>query len=100
MQPYKNELDRLVYQKCYDDMITPLAEWIRTHPAALELKYSRIEYPDTAMLSDMFLEFTTNVSIVGDTISFDAIVSCEIEVEEDICHDKQSASVTQWFRLI
>ncbi|MDR1669124.1 MAG: helix-turn-helix domain-containing protein [Oscillospiraceae bacterium] len=99
MQPNKSELDRLVYQKCYNDMYKPLSEWIGTHPASLELKYSQIKYPDTASLSDMFLEFTTDVSIVGDTISFDAIVSCEIDVEEDTYYDRQSDTVGQWFRL-
>jgi hypothetical protein len=99
MSTYKNELERFICQKCYDDIWNPLAKWVAEHPASLELLYSRIECPDTATLCDMLLEFTTNVSIVGDTISFDAVVSCDIELEEETYHDRQSDSVSQWFRV-
>lgn len=99
MPTYKNELECFIYEKCYDRIYNPLAEWVAEHPTSLELLYSRIEYPDTATLCDMLLEFTTNVSIVEDVISFDAVVSCEIELEEETYHDRQSSSVSQWFRV-
>lgn len=99
MPTYKNELECFIYEKCYDRIYNPLAEWVAEHPTSLELLYSRIEYPDTATLCDMLLEFTTNVSIVEDVISFDAVVSCEIELEEETYHDRQSSSVSQWFKV-
>ena len=99
MPTYKNELERFIYEKCYDRIFNPLAEWVAEHPTSLELLYSRIEYPDTATLCDMLLEFTTNLSIVEDVISFDAVVSCEIELEEETYHDRRSGSVSQWFRV-
>jgi len=77
MPTYKNELERFIYEKCYENIFNPLAAWVGEHP----------------------MEFTTNVSIVGDVISFDAVVSCEIELEEETYHDRQSASVNQWFRV-
>lgn len=67
MAIYKNELERFIYEKCYDRIFSPLAEWVSENPNSLELLYSRVEYPDTATLQDMLLEFTTNVAIVGDT---------------------------------
>ena len=42
MPTYKNELERFIYEKCYDRIFNPLAEWVAEHPTSLELLYSRI----------------------------------------------------------
>lgn len=95
MKEYKNELEHLIYEKCYDKIFIPLATWVGEHPNSLDLMYSRIKYPDTAILQDMILEFTTDVAIVDDVVSFDAVVSCEIELEEELTRDRHSDSVSQ-----
>ena len=46
MPTYKNELERFIYEKCYDRIFNPLAEWVAEHHF-IKLLYSRIEYPDT-----------------------------------------------------
>ena len=96
---YRNELEHLVYERCFGDVYNPLAVWVKENPNSLELMYSRIKYPDTATLQDMVLEFTTDVAISGDIVNFDAVVSCEIELEEELNRDRHSNSVSQWFRV-
>ena len=61
--------------------------------------YSRVQYPDSATLEDMVLEFSTNISIDEDTLSFDAVVSCTIELEEETHNDTNTAEVSQWFKV-
>jgi len=34
-----------------------------------------------------------------DTITFDVVVSCEIEIEETVKRNRETDSVTQWFRV-
>jgi hypothetical protein len=86
-----NELEQFIYQKCYDRIWAAGAEYIADHPNSLELGYSRIKYPDAATLQDMVLEFTTNISIDEDMLTFDAIVSCEIELEEETHRESEVA---------
>lgn len=94
-----NELEQFIYQKCYDRIWTAVSEYIASHPNSLELGYSRVKYPDAATLQDMVLEFTTNISIDEDILSFDAVVSCEIELEEETHHDRITGEATQWFTV-
>lgn len=39
----------------------------------------RIHYPNSAILQDMVLEYTTNISIDEDHLNFDTILSCTID---------------------
>jgi hypothetical protein len=99
MTKYKNTLERFVYEKCYDNIFNALAGFIASHPNSLET-YSRIKYPDSAALETMLLEFMTNVRVSGDVVSFDAVVSAEIEFESDDSYrGLESDSAGQWFRV-
>ena len=56
--------------------------YITQHPYVLDLKYSKIKYPDSVLLEDMVLQFPTNIRATGDTLSFDAVVSCTLNLTE------------------
>ena len=94
-----NELEQFIYQKCYDRMWEGISEYIASHPSSLELPYSRVKYPDSAALESMLLEFSTNISIDENTLSFEAIVSCEILIEQETYHDTVTAEANQWFKV-
>ncbi|GHU52853.1 hypothetical protein AGMMS49975_09540 [Clostridia bacterium] len=100
MKSPKGELARFIYEKCYDDLLKAVYEWVEEHPNSLELW----RYPfdaDAAVVEDMLIEFTTNVSVVGDVISCDVIVSCDpIVLQQKNYHgDLREKEVTQWFRV-
>lgn len=57
--------------------------YIAEHPYALNLSYSRIQNPDFAMLEDMILEQAKNIRIDQDSLLFDAVISCTINLTED-----------------
>ena len=58
---------------------------------------SRIHYPDTAMLLDMLLEYATHIRIDEDSLFFDAIMSCTIELQQfDEYRGDMSGETTQW----
>ena len=43
---------------------------------------ARIKYPDTALLLDMLLEYATHIRVDEDSLFFDAILSCTIELQQ------------------
>lgn len=58
---------------------------------------SRIHYPDTAMLLDMLLEYATHIHIDEDSLFFDAIMSCTIELQQfDEYRGDMVGETSQW----
>lgn len=73
--------------------------YIYNHPYQLNLSFSRIEYPDSATLEDMVLEFTKDIRIQDDHLLFNAIVSCTILLTEDNYKGFSSCDTSQWLDL-
>ena len=82
MGTYNNEIEQFIYNICYHPMWEAAYSYIAEHPYALNLTYSRIQSPDSALLEDMILEFSKNIRINEDTLLFDAVVSCTIILTE------------------
>lgn len=93
MDKYTNELEQFIYQICYQQLWVAVNEYIVGHPTMLDLRFCRVKYPEMAYVEDMLLEFTRNIRIDEDTLSFDAVVSCTVHVEDDNFH---SAELNQW----
>ncbi len=74
-------------------------DFIAKHPHQLDLSYSRISYPDSAVLEDMVLEFPRNIQIKEDLLLFDAIVSCTINLTEDNYRGFASCDLNQWLTI-
>lgn len=89
-----NELEQFIYQICFRKLWEEVSIYISQHPLMLDLSFCRVKYPDTALVEDMVLQFTRNIRIDEDTLSFDAIVSCIVHVEEA---GYRSGEVNQWF---
>lgn len=70
---YNNEIEQFIYTVCYRPMWEAAYRYISEHPYALNLSYSRIQNPDSAMLEDMILEFAKNIRIDEDSLLFDAV---------------------------
>lgn len=95
-----NELEQFIYQICYHPMWTEAYNYIYSHPTTLDLSFARIKYPDRAFLRDMLLEFTSNVEIGEDFLSFDAIVSATIELHaDDDYYGSRTCDTSQWLVL-
>ena len=75
---YENELEQFIYEVCYHPMWEEAAQYISAHPYALDLSRSRIKYPTSAYLENLSLEFTCNIRIAEDILSFDAVTNCSI----------------------
>lgn len=83
MSTQKNDLEEFIYKICYQPIWNAVNTFLMSHPYALKLSTSQVKYPDTAMLMDMMLEYTSNISIDEDTLFFDAIISCTIELQQN-----------------
>lgn len=99
MGNYRNEIERFIYEICFWPIWTSISEYLAKHLSILDLRYSRIKYPDSAYVEDMLLEFTRNIRIDGDTLLFDAVVSCTMTLTEDSYRGLVTGELNQWFLI-
>ncbi len=97
MGTYRDEIERFIYEICYQPIWASLSEYIVQHLSLLDLTYSRVKYPDSACIEDMLLEFTRNVRVDEDSLLFDAVVSCTLNLEEESYRGPVSCELHQWF---
>lgn len=97
MGNYRDEIERFIYEICYRPIWASVSEYVSQHLSLLDLTYSRVKYPDTAYVEDLLLEFTKNIRIDEDTLSFDAVVSCTMNLTEDNYRGTASCDLNQWF---
>ena len=97
MGNYRDEIERFIYEICYKPIWTAVSDYVSQHLSLLDLTYSRIKYPDSAFVEDMLLEFTKNIRIDGDSLLFDAVVSCTMNLTEDNYRGYASYDLNQWF---
>ena len=97
MGKYRDEIERFIYEICYQPIWAAISEYVSQHLSLLDLTYSRVKYPDSAYVEDMLLEFTKNIRIDEDTLSFDAVVSCTMNLTEDNYRGTASCDLSQWF---
>lgn len=97
MGNYQDEIERFIYEICYQPIWASVSDYVSQHLSLLDLTYSRVKYPDSAYMEDMLLEFTKNVRIDEDTLSFDAVISCTINLTEDNYRGTASCDLSQWF---
>ena len=97
MSKAQNEIEEFIYKICYRPIWDSVNSYIAAHPTTLNLSMSRIKYPDTAMLLDMLLEYATHIRIDEDSLFFDAILSCTIELQRfDEYRGDMSVETSQW----
>jgi len=99
MGNYNNEIEQFIYEICYQPMWKAASSYIAEHPYALSLSFSRIQNPSSAVLEDMLLEFPKNVRISEDSLLFDAVVSCTINLTADNYNGIASHEMSQWLVL-
>lgn len=99
MGQYRNEIEQFIYEICYRPMWEVVNTYIFHHPTVLDLSYCRIKCPDSAILKDMLLEFPANISIDEDTLYFDAVISCTVEVSQNDYGNTRTAETAQWLRV-
>lgn len=97
MGNYRDEIERFIYEICYKPIWTAVSDYVSQHLSLLDLTCSRIKYPDSAFVEDMLLEFTKNIRIDGDSLLFDAVVSCTMNLTEDNYRGYASCDLNQWF---
>ena len=97
MGKYRDEIERFIYEICYQSIWSSVSEYVSQHLSLLDLTYSRIKYPDSVCIEDLILEFTKNVSIDEDVLRFDAVVSCTMTLTEDDYRGTASCDLIQWF---
>ncbi len=99
MAGYRNDLERFIYEKCYEPIWESVELYLSKHIAQLEFPYSNIKYPDHAMLQDILLEYTDHIFTEEDSLSFDAIISCTIYLTEKSYYNERTCETTAWFRV-
>ena len=97
MGKYRDEIERFIYEICYQPIWAAISEYVSQHLSLLDLTYSRVKYPDSAYVEDMLLEFTKNIRINEDTLLFDAVVSCTMNLTEENYRGTSSCDLSQWF---
>lgn len=99
MGKYTNEIEQFIYEICYRPIQEAVYTYIYGHPYALNLDYSRIKFLDIAILEDMILEFSSNIRTNEDTLLFDAIVSCTINLTKEGYNGQSSCDLNQWLTI-
>ncbi|MDO4649010.1 MAG: ImmA/IrrE family metallo-endopeptidase [Eubacteriales bacterium] len=99
MDKSNNEISRFIYEICYPHIWSAVSDFLSKHLALLDLSYSRIKYPDSALIEDLLLEFTRNIRIDEDKLLFDAIISCTINLTENNYRGFASFDINQWFTV-
>lgn len=97
MGKYRDKIEHFIYEICYQPIWAAISEYVSQHLSLLDLTYSRVKYPDSAYVEDMLLEFTKNIRIDEDTLSFDAVVSCTMNLTEDNYRGTASCDLSKWF---
>lgn len=97
MGNYRDEIERFIYEICYRSIWAAVSEYVSQHLSLLDLTYSRVKYPDSAYVEDMLLEFTKNIRIDDNSLLFDAVVSCTINLTEESYRGMASCDLNQWF---
>lgn len=99
MGAYKNEIERFVYEKCYKRIWEKVSLFVAEHSYQLDLTYTRVKYPDAALLEDMILEYTTNIRVKEDHLLFDAVVSCTINLMGESDRGSTYCDISQWLEI-
>ena len=97
MGNYRDEIERFIYEICYQPIWASVSEYVSQHLSLLDLTYSRVKYQDSAYVEDMLLEFTKNVRIDDNSLLFDAVVSCTMNLTEENYRGMASCDLNQWF---
>ena len=97
MSKAQNEIEEFICITFYRPIRESVNKYIAAHPTTLNLSMSRIKYPDIAMLLDMLLEYATHIRIDENSLFFDAILSCTIELQQfDEYRGDMSGETSQW----
>ena len=96
---YQNELEQFIYEVCYQSMWKEAGRYIFEHPYALDLTKTRIKYPTAAYLENLEIEFTCNIRIAGDVLSFDAVANCDITLIEESECSYGNNDTSQWLTI-
>ena len=99
MATYRNDLEHFIYEYCFDEIFQATSVFLSVHPTVLDLSFSRIKYPESANVLSLLPEFATNITIDGDQLSFDAIMSGIIVLSEETYNGMKTAELNQWLRI-
>ena len=61
--------------------------------------FSRVKYPESALLQSLIPEFATNITANEDTLTFDLIASCIILLSEETYRGVSEHELIQWLKV-
>jgi hypothetical protein len=91
-----SQFEKFVYKCCYTYIFNSLSAYVSSYPTTLEVR-TKVKYPDTATLLNFMLMTATDMCLDEDTITFDAVVEAEIQVENS--ENGRYDIGKQWFRM-
>ena len=93
--------EKLIDKACYDNIYRAASSYIDDNFDSLDLaeQSNVIEEVQAASLEDMSIQRVGNIIQDDDSVKFDVIVSCEIEIEETVRRDRQVDAASQWFSV-
>jgi uncharacterized protein YpiB (UPF0302 family) len=97
---HKNDLEQFIYKNCYEGIFKEISGFLSKHPNCLNLEFCRVKFPNSVILQSLELEFTSNVTINEDTLSFTAVFSASLLLEEENYQGGvTTAESEQWLRV-
>ncbi|HBY21563.1 MAG: hypothetical protein A2Y24_04675 [Clostridiales bacterium GWE2_32_10] len=92
---FEGELDRSCYNKLYKEM----QKYIEDNCDSIEFhrKSNFVREVQFASLEEMGIERVTKIQQNDDNLTFNVIVSCDIEIEETVSRNRETDGVNQWF---
>ena len=99
MAEYRNELEQFVFEFCYQPIMDEACSILAVRPTCLDLTFSCVKYPETALLQSMIPEFAKNITVNEDTLSFDLVASCILLLSENTYGGVSECELTQWLKI-
>ena len=101
MNKKHSELDRFIEKFLTNNIFNKAAEFVEYKFKSLDLGRTAdvVKEPEAAILRGIDLQFTQNVKIIEETVSFEVVFSCEIETEQTIRRESEQESVEAWLKL-
>jgi len=92
---HDNEIEQFVRRFCYIDIYSAVSGRLRESSDFLRVEWSSSTGFHSASLVIMALEHVTNIKVDEDTLFFDAIVNCEIELFLGAQYSTQTRFINQ-----
>jgi len=94
----KNEIDTFIIKYFINDLTTIAEKWFAIKDNTKNIS-TKIKEPDNVELKNSEYKYATNITIIGDTLDFEAAMLCSVSLYKCVNDHDYSISTNQWLFL-